>query len=124
MEKKLYRLTSPQNNIWLVENFYHDKTINIISGTFTIKSGFILDIAKKTVNKFVELNDAMRLKFITDKNGVFQYIADYEPFDVLSYDISKMTKEECDRLKHDLICDPLDLSVNPFNFISGFPSFW
>ena len=47
MEKKLYRLTSPQNNIWLVENFYHDKTINIISGTFTIKNGFILDIAKK-----------------------------------------------------------------------------
>lgn len=55
MEKNLYSLTSPQNNIWLVENFYTDKTINIVSGTFTIKTGFILDVAKKTINKFVEL---------------------------------------------------------------------
>lgn len=47
MEKNLYSLTSPQNNIWLVENFYTDKTINIVSGTFTIKTGFILDVAKK-----------------------------------------------------------------------------
>lgn len=117
MEKKLYRLTSPQNNIWLVENFYHDKTINIISGTFTIKTGFDLDIAKKTVNKFVELNDAMRLKFVTNENGVFQYVSDYAPFEVQSFDISGMSKEECDNLKHTLICEPIDIGVNPFNFI-------
>ena len=42
-----YNLTIPQNNIWLVENFYEDKTINIIAGTFTIKSGFNLDMLKK-----------------------------------------------------------------------------
>lgn len=79
--------------------FYSDKTINIISGTFTIKTGFILDIAKKTVNKFVELNDATRLKFVVDKGVVSQYLADYEPFDVRSIDISNMSSDECSKLK-------------------------
>ena len=42
-----YNLTIPQNNIWLVENFYDDKSINIIAGTFTIKTGFNIELAKK-----------------------------------------------------------------------------
>jgi len=112
-----YGLTIPQNNIWLVENFYNDKTINVISGTFTIKSGFILEIAKKTVNKFVELNDATRLKFVMENKHIVQYVADYEPFEVRSYDISMMSQEECSYLKDELIREPLDISVNPFNFI-------
>lgn len=112
-----YDLTIPQNNIWLVENFYNDKTINIISGTFTIKSGFRLDIAKKTVNKFVELNDATRLKFVMENNHIVQYVAEYEPFEVRAYDISMMSQEECSCLKEELIHEPLDIAVNPFNFI-------
>lgn len=116
MQQK-YELTIPQNNIWLVENFYNDKTINIVSGTFTIKSGFVLDIAKKTVNKFSELNDATRLKFIMDNNHIVQYVADYEPFEVRSYDISNMSQGECSALKEQLIHEPLDIAVNPFNFI-------
>lgn len=115
--EKMYNLTAPQNNIWLVQNFYNDKTINIVSGTFTIKSGFILDIAKKTVQKFVELNDATRLKFVMEGNQVRQYIAKFVPFEVKSYDISHMSQEECSSLKTKLICEPLDLAVNPFNFI-------
>lgn len=112
-----YDLTIPQNNIWLVENFYNDKTINIISGTFTIKSEFRLDIAKKTVNKFVELNDATRLKFVMENNHIVQYVAEYEPFEVRAYDISMMSQEECSCLKEELIHEPLDIAVNPFNFI-------
>ena len=50
--KGKYNLTIPQNNIWLVENFYDDKSINIVAGTFTIKTGFNIELAKKTVNKF------------------------------------------------------------------------
>lgn len=114
---KKYELTIPQNNIWLVENFYNDKTINIISGTFTIKTGFDLETAKKTINKFVELNDATRLKFVIENNRIFQYVADYEPFEVRSYDISTMSLEESSALKDKLIHEPLDISVNPFNFI-------
>ena len=117
MEKNLYSLTSPQNNIWLVENFYTDKTINIVSGTFTIKTGFILDVAKKTINKFVELNDATRLKFIQTDSGISQYLEDYKPFDVRSIDISGLSNDECYALKQELINEPIDISVNPFNFI-------
>lgn len=112
-----YNLTIPQNNIWLVENFYNDKTINVISGTFTIKTGFILEVAQKTVNKFFELNDATRLKFIVEDNHIFQYVDDYKPFDVRTIDISSMSDDERTELKNELIREPIDLSVNPFNFI-------
>ena len=116
MEKK-YNLTIPQNNIWLVENFYDDKTINIIAGTFTVKTGFILELAQKTVNKFFELNDATRLKFVKDGSSLYQYVEEYKPFDVVSIDISNMTDEQSMKLKKDLIKEPLDISKNPFNFI-------
>ena len=112
-----YNLTIPQNNIWLVENFYEDKTINIIAGTFTIKSGFNLDLAKKTVNKFFELNDATRLKFVKDGSNLYQYVEEYAPFNVPSIDISNLSEAEAMTLKKDIIKEPLDISKNPFNFI-------
>ena len=53
---KKYELTFPQKNIWLVENFYDSKLINIISGSLVIKKDFDILKAEQTVNKFVELN--------------------------------------------------------------------
>ena len=114
---KLYDLTIPQNNIWLVENFYDDKSINIIAGTFTIKSGFNLEIAQKTINKFFELHDATRLKFIKKGSNLYQYVKDYMPFEVLVKDVSNLSDIEIENFKKDLIAEPLDLSKNPFNFI-------
>lgn len=112
-----YNLTIPQNNIWLVENFYDDKSINILAGTFSIKTGFNIELAKKTVNKFFELNDAARLKFIKDGSSLYQYVEEYKPFDVITKDISGLTEKQCMKLKNDIIAEPLDISKNPFNFI-------
>ena len=98
-----YNLTIPQNNIWLVENFYDDKSINILAGTFTIKTGFNIELAKKTVNKFFELNDAARLKFIKDGSSLYQYVEEYKPFDVITKDISGLTEKQCMKLKNDPI---------------------
>lgn len=115
--KKQYNLTIPQNNIWLVENFYDDKSINIIAGTFTIKSGFNLDIAKKTINKFFELNDATRLRFIKKGSKLYQYVEDYSPFEVIVKDVSNLSDSELYNLKKEIISEPLDIAKNPFNFI-------
>ena len=94
-----YNLTIPQNNIWLVENFYDDKSINILAGTFSIKTGFNIELAKKTVNKFFELNDAARLKFIKDGSSLYQYVEEYKPFDVITKDISGLTEEAMYEIK-------------------------
>ena len=115
--KGKYNLTIPQNNIWLVENFYDDKSINIVAGTFTIKTGFNIELAKKTVNKFFELNDAARLKFVKDGSTLYQYVEEYKPFDVITKDISGLSDEEAMKLKKEIIAEPLDISKNPFNFI-------
>ena len=48
MEK--YELTFPEKNIWLVENFYDSKLINIISGSLIIKKDFDISKAEETVN--------------------------------------------------------------------------
>ena len=37
---KKYELTFPQKNIWMVENFYDNQKINIISGSFCINEDF------------------------------------------------------------------------------------
>ncbi len=115
--KEQYGLTIPQNNIWLVENFYDDKSINILAGSLTIKHGFNVDIAKKTINKFFELNDATRLKFVKNGGNLYQYVEDYKPFDVMVRDISQLTDDEIMDLKKEIISEPLDISKNPFNFI-------
>ena len=114
---KKYNLTIPQNNIWLVENFYDDKSINILAGTFTVKTGFNAELAKKTINKFFELNAATRLKFVKEGSTLYQYVEEYKPFEVIVKDISKMTEQESMKLKQELIAEPLDISKNPFNFI-------
>ena len=101
--KGKYNLTIPQNNIWLVENFYDDKSINILAGTFTVKTGFDIELAKKTVNKFFELNDAARLKFVKDGSTLYQYVEEYKPFDVITKDISGLSDEEAMKLKKEII---------------------
>ena len=78
MEK--FELTYPERNIWLVETFYDKQLINIISGSFVIKRDFNLDLAEKMVNKYVELNNAMRLRINLEGGIPKQYVSSYAPF--------------------------------------------
>lgn len=111
MEK--YELTFPQKNIWLVENFYDSKLINIISGSLVIKKEFDISKAEETVNKFVELNDAMRLRICVENGLPKQYVSAFAPFKADKISVEGKTEQEIDSLKKEYISKPIDVIENP-----------
>ena len=107
MEK--FNLTFPEENIWLVENFYNLQKINIISGSLIINKDFNFELAEKTVNKFVELNDAMRLQFEVVDSVPMQYLAPFTPFKADRVSVIGKTEDEINNIKEefDVINKPL-----------------
>ncbi len=61
-----YHLTIPQENIWLLENVNANTTINNILGIFKINKKLNLRILNKVMNKIIETNDALRIKYVSD----------------------------------------------------------
>jgi len=110
---KKYDLTFPQRNIWMVENFYDSQLINIISGSFVIKRDFDVAKAEQMVNKFVELNEGMRLRIEVDNNIPKQYVVPFMPFDADKKDIQGMSEEEIERFKDEYIAKPIDMIGGP-----------
>ena len=116
MEK--FKLTYPQRNIWLVENFYNSDQINIISGALEIKKDFDASIAKRAVNKFVELNDAMRTRIVVENSEPMQYIVPYQAFDCDVIDAKGMSVGEIQKIKEEYIRNPFDIINNQlFSYI-------
>jgi len=82
MKKDVYELTSPQNNIWLIEQFYEDTAINNIVGYLKFNMKIDVQIIKNAANLFVKENDSLRSKFTMQQENVVQYIEDYSSFDI------------------------------------------
>lgn len=114
---KKYNLTIPQKNIWMVENFYKHTNINVVAGTFAIKYDFDINIAKQVVNKFIELNDATRIRIVIEKEKVFQYIDEYKQLDVKCIDISSLTLKDITNLKQHIIKEKIDIKGRLFELI-------
>lgn len=85
MKEKIFKLTEPQNSIWLTNRFYQSNTISNIGGTLLFKEPIDLDKLEKVINLFIKKNDVMRLaiKFI---DGIpYQYVKDFTPIRVERY---------------------------------------
>lgn len=108
MENK-YSLTFPQKNIWLVETFYDNKRMNIISGSLKINKDFDPLLAEKVINKFVELNEAMRF---TVK------VTDGKPENILNeysyFEIDKVVENDEDKIKK-IKEDSIEKSIDIFS---------
>jgi len=110
---KKYDLTFPQKNIWMVENFYEAQEINIISGSFVIKKDFDIGLAEQMVNKFVELNEGMRLRIEVENNIPKQYVVPFMHFEADKVDIQDMSEDEIEELKDNYISKPIDMTDGP-----------
>ena len=111
MEK--FELTFPQKNIWLVENFYESKLINIISGSLIIKKDFEISKAEQTVNKFVELNEGMRLRICVENSIPKQYVVPFAAFEADKINVKGKTEQEIDEIKQEYISTPIDIIDSP-----------
>lgn len=99
MKKDVYELTSPQKNIWELEQINGNGTpVNHVFSMLKLKGNLDEEILAKTLNKIVEQNDSFRLKFIKNGKNLQQYVEDYKyvPIEVkrfYSEDISSAMEE-------------------------------
>ena len=75
---KMYNLTIPQENIWLLDRINPNTTINNILGTFRINKKLDVDILNKVINEIVRTNEALRIRIIEENGIAKQYISEYE----------------------------------------------
>lgn len=99
MKKDVFNLTSPQNSIYLSEQFT-DTPVNNIVGTMFFKKEIDIGLLKEAVNLTIQNNQAMRTRIfkqitLDGKGDVpMQYFADFSHFDIPVFDFSKKTMDD------------------------------
>lgn len=81
-ENVLYDLTSPQKNIWLINQMYSGTSITNICGIMKMQEKLNFELFEKALNMAVESNDGTRIKLSIQGGEIKQYISDYCPFKV------------------------------------------
>lgn len=62
--EKVYKLTNPQRNILLTEQYYRATSINNVVGRIKFKEIMDIDLLKRTLEIIIEQNDALRTRII------------------------------------------------------------
>ncbi len=70
--KIFYELTTPQKNIWDMEQFYGNTPLNNVCGSVIIHEKVDFDRLKIAVDIVIKMNDAFGIEFINDNNTVKQ----------------------------------------------------
>lgn len=78
----MYKLTTQQENIWNLQNYYEGTAIANISGILKFKSRLDTDSLKKAINMYVQYQEGARLRFLKKGSLVQQYVKEYSFFDV------------------------------------------
>lgn len=119
--KIFYNLTTPQNNIWNIEKFYSNTSINTISGTAFINESVDFDLLKSAIIDVIKKNDSFKLKFSLEDGTPKQYLSKDQLFPIYMLDVSSMSDLENKRFE--LLSKPFDLlDTFLFNFyIFKFP---
>ena len=105
-----YRLTYPQQNIWLVEKASQDSLINTIVGTIEIHKGFNHKSCEEAINCVIKNNDIMRIS-LEEKNGeIYQTVNNYQYVNYGVEDLSSYTQKEKNEYINDIVFRSLFLS--------------
>lgn len=92
--KELYHLTYSQKNIWYTEKMYPGTSVGNVAGTLRMKGNIDFIVLEKAINKFVEQNEGMRIR-VTEKDGTpYQYVSEYEKFNVDLVDFSNKSLDD------------------------------
>lgn len=83
-----YPLTYAQRNIWNIEKFFPDISINNITGTLRFKEELDFKILEQAVNLLIKKNDALRIRITIQNGEPVQYIGDYQFYPLNFIDLS------------------------------------
>ena len=74
----MYRLTIPQQNIWNLHKFYEGTSIANNCGAIFFDKLCDHTLLNRAINRLVELQEGMRLRFREEHGAPVQKAADYE----------------------------------------------
>ena len=111
MRTELYDLTNPQKSIWLAEQFYRRTSIANVSGTFSLDVKLDFNLLEKSINKFLENNDGLRIQIKLDNGIPKQYIVDYNFIKIKLIDVKD--RPSLDKIVDSMIDEPIDLVDSP-----------
>ena len=102
MQKKdVFKLTKPQQSIWVSEQFVSEPVNNIIGTMYFKKIDIDVDLLKKAVNLTVKNNEALRTKIFLEDNTPKQFFEDFSYFDFPIIDLSKKSMDNFRVLQKD-----------------------
>lgn len=98
---KFYELTSPQNSIWLTEQYYKGTPINNICISAVINQEVNFDLLSLAINEFIKNNDSFKLRFKTVDGKLLQYLAEDKTY---KFEIVNLkNQEEVDALSKKML---------------------
>lgn len=77
-ERELFRLTHPQQRIWIEEQINPDSSMFNIGGTVRIYGAVNLRLLEQAVLIFIRTNHGMRLKIVDMEGAAKQYIGEFD----------------------------------------------
>lgn len=100
LKKDVYKLTNPQNSIWVSEQII-DTPMNNIMGTMYLSKNTNLDLLKTAVNLTVKYNQALRTIITIETGEPVQYYKEYADFDIDIIDFSNKKLEDFKNFQND-----------------------
>lgn len=79
MVERKFEITYPQKMICNTEKFFPNTGISNNTGLLLVKS-FDIPTLKKAINKFIQDNDAMRIKIKEEEGTIYQMFRDFEEY--------------------------------------------
>lgn len=77
-----YDLTTPQKNIWNLQNFYEDTAIANICGAVFYYEEHDSQMLQKAINQVIKNQTALRLRFIKLNGDIKQYVEEYSDINI------------------------------------------
>lgn len=91
---KMYDLTNPQNNIWLIEQHYSNTNVGNIVGILNFQREIDISILIQAVNLLIKNNEGLRIKIKNEIDSLKQYVDLYNKFDIPIIKLEKNKVEE------------------------------
>ena len=102
-----YSLTTPQKNIWNLQKYYEGTSISNICGAVLFNRKYEIDVINQALNKVIELQEGLRLRFCYEADRVVQYVHEYE-FETFEY-VSFSDECEMDNYADQIVKTPMNM---------------